>query len=97
MRQVMHMLYAAVFLLVGSSGKPVDQSEKLPEFGSFHQRIWAGEVNLADNDMKTLYARVHWEELLQNVRRARFDEALRIVSDRHARTESMRCLLPTAP
>jgi len=97
MRQVMHMLYAAVFLLLGSSGKPVDQSEKAPEFRYFHQRIWEGEVNLADNDMKTIYGRVHWEQLLLNVRRARFDEALRIVSDRHTFPDSMRRLLPTAP
>jgi len=97
MRQVMHMLYAAVFLLLGSSGKPLGHSEKAPEFKYFHQRIWAGEVNLADNDMKTVYGRVHWEQLLQNLRRARFDEALSIVSDRHTSQEDMRWLLPTAP
>jgi len=97
MRQAMHMLSAAVFLLLGSSGKPVDQSEKAPEFRYFHQRIWAGEVNLADNGMKIVYGRVHWEQLLENVRRARFDEALRIVSDRHACPEGMRRLLPAAP
>jgi len=96
MRQVMHMLSAAVFLLLGSSGKPVNQSEKAPEFRYFHQRLWAGEVNLADNDMKTLYGRVHWEQLLQNMRQKRFDEALRIVSDRHAGQEGMRRLLPVA-
>ena len=92
MRQVMHMLSAAVFLLLGASGKPVDQSDKAPDFRSFHQRIWEGEVDLADNDMKTIYGRVHWEQLLQNVRRARFDDALRIVSDRHAHGSSIRRL-----
>ncbi|SPE39334.1 conserved hypothetical protein [Candidatus Sulfopaludibacter sp. SbA3] len=97
MRQAMHMFYAAVFLLLGSPGKPVDQSEKAPEFRYFHRRIWAGEVNLADNHMKTVYGRVHWEQLLQNVRLARFDEALRIVSERHAVAEGMRWLLPAAP
>ena len=97
MRQVMHMMSAAVFLLLGSSGKPVDQSEKAPEFRYFHQRIWAGEINLADNEMKCVYGRVHWEELLRNVRRVRFDEALRIVSDRHACTDDTNRLLPTAP
>lgn len=97
MRQVMHMMSAAIFLLLGSAGKPVDQSEKAPEFRYFHQRVWAGEVNLADNGMKTVYGRVHWEQLLQNVRRARFDEALRIVSDRHAGAQGMRCLLPAPP
>jgi len=97
MRQVMHLLSATVYLLLGSSGKPIDKSETAPEFRYFHQRIWAGEINLADNDMKVVYGRVHWEQLLQNVRLARFDEALRIVSDRHACPEGMRRLLPTAP
>jgi thiamine kinase-like enzyme len=97
MRQMMHMLSAAVFLLLGASGKPVDQSEKAPEFRDFHQRIWAGEIDLADNDMKVVCGRVHWEQLLQNVRRARFDESLKIVSDRHACPQSMRRLLPSAP
>ena len=96
MRQVMHMLSAAFFLLLGSSNKPINQSEKLPLFRDFHQRIWVGEVNLADNDMKTVYARIHWEQLLQNMRQARFDEALRIVSDRHPCGEGMRRLLPFA-
>lgn len=97
MRQVMHMLSATVFLLLGSAGQPVDQSDPLPVFSDFHRRIWAGEVNLADNEMKTVYGRVHWEQLLHNVRGARFDEALRIVSGRHACPEDMRRLLPTAP
>jgi aminoglycoside phosphotransferase (APT) family kinase protein len=97
MRQVMHLLYAAFFLLLGSPGKPVNHSEKLPSFRDFHQRIWAGEVNLVDNDMKTVYARVHWEQLLQNMRQAQFEESLRIVSDRHACTKGMRRLLPIAP
>jgi thiamine kinase-like enzyme len=91
MRQVMHMLSAAVFLLLGSPN-----SKKPPEFRDFHQRIWAGEINLADNDMKTDYGKVHWERLLQNVREARFDEALRIVSTRHASPEASR-LLPAPP
>lgn len=96
MRQVMHMFYATVFLMLGSAGQPVNQSDSLPLFRDFHGRIWAGEVNLTDNEMKTVYGRVHWEQLLQNMRGARFDEALRIVSGRHAGPENMRRLLPAA-
>ncbi|MBV9677161.1 MAG: aminoglycoside phosphotransferase family protein [Acidobacteriaceae bacterium] len=84
MQQVAHMFYAVAFLLLGSSGKPVNPSEEAPSFRDFHQCIWAGEVNLTDNQMKTVYGRVHWERLLQNVRTARWNEALKIVSDRHA-------------
>ncbi len=84
MQQVVHMFYAMVFLLLGSSGEPVDQSEKAPEFEVFNRRMWAGEVNLADKDTKIVYGRVHWERLVQNMRRTRFQKALRIVADRHA-------------
>jgi hypothetical protein len=91
------MLSATVFLLLGSAGQPVDQSDPLPSFRDFHRRIRAGEVDLADNEMKTVYGRVHWERLMHNARGARFDEALRIVSDRHACAEGMRRLLPVAP
>lgn len=96
MSQVLHMFAAAVFLLLGSAGKPVNQSAILPSFREFHRRIWAGEVNLADNDMKIVYGRVHWEQLLQNMRKARFEESLRIVSDRHASPEALRRLFPVA-
>lgn len=97
MRRVMHMLAAAVFLLLGWSGKPVDQSENAPEFRDFQQRVWAGEVNLADSDMKIAYGRVHWGQLLPNTRQARFDQALSIVSDRHPRPDGSRPLLLVAP
>jgi hypothetical protein len=96
MRQVVHMFYATVFLLLGAAGKPIDQSGKLPCFREFHRRIWAGEVNLADNDLKILYGGVHWEQLLQNMRQAQFEEALRIVSDQDPFPDVMRRLLPLA-
>jgi aminoglycoside phosphotransferase len=84
MQQIAHMFYAMAFLLLGSSGKPVNQSAEAPEFKDFHRRMWAGEVNLADNDTKLVYGRVHWEQLLQNMRGPRYNDALRIVADRHA-------------
>jgi hypothetical protein len=71
------------FLFQDSPGKPIDWSGTVPEFRDYHRRMWAGEVDLADKDVKIVYGRVHWERLLQNVQ-ARYNEALRIVSDRHA-------------
>jgi len=97
MRQVVHMFCAAVFLLLGSAGKAIGQSENLPSFRDFHRRIWAGEVNLADNDLKMVYGRMHWEQLQQNMRRTRFDDALGIVSERNTSQEGVRLLLPSAP
>jgi hypothetical protein len=84
MQQVAHIFYAMVFLLLGSSGRQLNLSENAPDFRDFHRRIWAGEVNLADNQMKTVYGWVHREQLSQNMRQARFYEAVRIVSDRYA-------------
>ena len=82
-RQAAHLFYAMVFLFMGAWGQPIDWSEAVPEFTSFHRRIWAGEPYLDDNRQKLVYGRVHLERLLRNMRQARFDEALRIVSDRH--------------
>ena len=84
MQQVAHIFYAMAFLFLGSGGKPVNLGEKAPEFQEFHRRIWAHDVNLADNDTKIAYGRVHWNRLLENMRQTRFDEALRIISDRRA-------------
>ncbi len=93
MRQVLHMFYAAVFLLLGSRVSPLEEGGEVPSFRDFHQRIWAGEVDLADNGMKIVYGLVHWKQLLDNVRQPQFEEALRIVSDR---TDDARRLLPSA-
>jgi len=81
-QQVTHIFYTIGFLLWGSSGEPLDLTEKVPAFKAFHRSIWAGEVNLADKPARALYGRVHWEQLLRNARLPRFSEALRIVSDR---------------
>jgi thiamine kinase-like enzyme len=97
MRQVLHMLSSAVFLLLGSAGKPIRQDKPRPSFREFHERIWAGEIDLADNDLKVVYGMVHWEQLLENVRQPRFDEALRIVSERNTSQEGVRLLLPSTP
>ena len=97
MRQVLHMLAAAVFLMLGSAGKPFRQSENPPSVRDFHERIWAGGIDLADNDLKIVYGMVHWKQLLENVRQPRFDEALRIVSERNTGQEGVRLLLPSAP
>ena len=90
------MFYAMVFLTLGPSGKPIDR-EPVPAYNDFQRRFWAREVSLADNQAKTVYGRVHWEQLSQKMRQARFDEALRIVSDRNTIQEGTRILLPSAP
>ena len=78
------MFYAMAFML-GSVGKPIELNETAPAFRDFHNRIWAGEVSLAADEAKVQYGKVHMNQLLQNMRKIRFQDALRIVSDRHAR------------
>jgi hypothetical protein len=85
MQQIAHIFYSMAFLLLGSSGKPIDYREALPELRDFHRRFWTGEVRLADIHAKTVYGRIHWEQLMQNTRQARFHESLRVVSEWHAR------------
>jgi hypothetical protein len=84
MRQVMHMMAAVVYLMLGAGGKPVDVSVAAPSFREFHERIWAGGVSLADLAQRVEYGRVHWGRLIENVRSARFEEVLRIVMERDA-------------
>ena len=90
MRQLAHMFYTLAFLSLGSEGKPVDRSEPLPAYRDFQRRFWAREVDLADNHSKTVYGRVHWEQIRHNLRQPRFDEALRIVANRRAAKSELR-------
>jgi hypothetical protein len=78
------MFYAMVFLMAGSSGKPIDWGETVPEANDFRWRVWAGEVNLRDNHRKIIYGRVHYVQLLEKMRQARYGEAVKIITDRHA-------------
>jgi hypothetical protein len=80
MQQISHLFYIMAFLFQGSSGNPIDWNATVPEFTDYHRRMWAGEIDLADNNGKIVYARVHWERLMHNVRQARYKEALKIVS-----------------
>jgi len=80
MGQLLHVFYPAFVMLFGAKGKSIDSIATAPDFRDFHDRIWAGEIDLADDNRKVEYAKVHMNRLLQNRRTARFQEALRIVS-----------------
>jgi thiamine kinase-like enzyme len=86
MRQVAHMFYTMVFMLLASaSGKQIEANAKAPDFRAFHDSILAGEVSLATDEAKLQYAWVHMNQLLQNMRAKRFEDALRVVSDYDAK------------
>jgi hypothetical protein len=86
MRQVTHIFYAMVFLsLAAAAGKAIDTSVDTPDFRGFHRRILAGEVSLADADAKLQYGLVHLEQVQQNMRTPRFQDAVQTVSNHRPR------------
>src|ERR1044071_7883852 len=71
MKQLAHNFYAMGFLSLGSADKPIDWSEPIPANSDFQRRFWAHELHLADTHSKTVYGRVHWEQLWHNLRQPR--------------------------
>lgn len=84
MQQLAHLFYTMAFLFHDSSGKPIDWNASVPELSDFHRSMWAGEVDLANKDVRVVYGRAHWARLQHNVRQPRYQEALKIVAGRHA-------------
>ncbi|MFN7934460.1 MAG: phosphotransferase [Bryobacteraceae bacterium] len=84
MRQVVHLMYASVFLLLGSAEKAVDWGEPAPSFQPFHERMWRGEIELSGSQAKVNYGRVHWRRLVENARGKDWAMALGAVCERHA-------------
>jgi thiamine kinase-like enzyme len=83
MQQIAHIFYAMVYLLLGSSGKPIDFAEEVPPFADFHKAMWTGDIKVEDSHSKIIYGRVHWNRLSRNMRQQRFDETVGIVSRQH--------------
>jgi hypothetical protein len=82
MRQAAHIFYTLAFLILQSGGQPVDWSRPAPDYGEFQQRFWTGEIKLDETPEKIAYGRVHWGQLLRDVRSPRYEESLRTVSRR---------------
>jgi aminoglycoside phosphotransferase (APT) family kinase protein len=84
MRQITHMSYAAVFMLIGSRGKTLSPAPPPPDFRDFHNRIWSGEISLVPNAVKLQYAFTHMHQFLANTRSPHFEDALGIVANHPA-------------
>lgn len=77
MRQMVHLFYATFLLLSAArSGRPIDSDLPAPDFTEFHRRVVSGEVDLADDQAKLQYAKVHLNAVLHNMRTPRFAEAV---------------------
>jgi len=89
MRQAVHVANATLFLLwAAESGMRIDADQEAPDFRDFHQRIVSGEVDLATNEAKLQYGRVHMNETLRNMRTQQFEDAMARVADFHAGTSA---------
>ena len=94
MRQIVHWMYAAVFLLLGAAGQPIDPPGQLPAFANFHKRIWDGEIDLAQNSWKIIYGGIHWVRLLDNLGHPRLEQSVERVSIENPPREHLTLLLP---
>jgi aminoglycoside phosphotransferase (APT) family kinase protein len=84
MRQLLHISYFTLFMFLGSApGEQIDVNWTKSGFREFHNGIWTGKIDLVSNDTRQLYAWVHREQLLHNLRLKRFDESMRIVAGRN--------------
>jgi hypothetical protein len=83
MQQVAHIFYTLAFLILQSGGQPIDWKEPAPDHDEFQRRFWTGEVKLDGTPAKIACGRVHWERLRRNVQSPRYEESLRILSDRN--------------
>lgn len=84
MQQVAHLFYALGFLFLGSLGGQPDLAAALPGWHDFQHRYWTGEITTSDKPSKILYGRIHRERLIHNMRQPRFQESVKIVSERYA-------------
>jgi len=79
MSQIVHM-FCFTLCSIGSARKSIDINTNTPGFHEFHDCLWNGEVDLANNDEIVHYALVHMKELLSNMQTKRFEESLRLVA-----------------
>jgi hypothetical protein len=82
MCQVLHISYFTLFMLYGFvPSEQIALNLAKPNFREFHNRIWSGEISLANNDAWQQYAWVHMEQLLHNMQLKRYVDALQVVSN----------------
>lgn len=85
MRQIVHMSFAALLMLTAArSGTPIGSDLTAPDFRDFHRRILSGEVDLATDEAKLQYAKVHLSAVLRNMRTPRFADSVARVGSFHS-------------
>ena len=85
MRQIMHMAYATVFMLLGTTaGARTDLEPASPDFDEFHDRLIERGIDMMTPEARLQYGRLHFERLRNTLFSPRFDLALEDVTARMA-------------
>jgi Ser/Thr protein kinase RdoA (MazF antagonist) len=79
MQQIVHAFYLSTFILFSNTQAPVNINLPRPGYHEFNERIWSGEISLADMDNRRLYALVHMDQLKHNLQSPRFEDSMHIV------------------
>jgi hypothetical protein len=75
MYRLLHLFYPAFVMTLSCKGRSIDSVTDAPDLRNFLDRIWSGEIDLADDETKIEYARAHMREALKSHRTLRFREA----------------------
>jgi hypothetical protein len=94
MRQIVNMMAACIYILIGNGATPVELDEqRAAAFEDVHRRLWTGDLHLAEQGSRLSYGLTHWNWLEENLNSSRFEDALRMVAALTPRTRNN--LLPT--
>jgi aminoglycoside phosphotransferase (APT) family kinase protein len=80
MRQIIHVSFATFFMLWAARELRVEPDLNAPGFTDFHNGVISGKVDLTRPDAKLQYARVHFNQVVENMRSRRFEDALVLVA-----------------
>lgn len=81
MRQAVSVFYGTCFMLIGAQSiRPNEAEESVPDWREFHRGLTANEIDIADHRVKIQYARLHFNQALENMRSPRFEESLALVA-----------------
>lgn len=79
MQQIVHTFYVTSFILFSKPQGSIDINIPRSGYREFNDRIWSGEISLADMENRRLYALVHMDQLKHNLQSPRFEDSMRIV------------------
>lgn len=85
MQQMLHVYYFFFFMMAAAKGKYIDlNSVQKYDYSEYNDRLWSGEIDLANDNAKMEYSLVHKEIFLQNVNTRRLEDSLHLLSALHA-------------